>query len=593
MKRVSNISQKNKKSESGNAVLKYSYLLLIIIPLVLFIPSLRNGYVYFDDDILILDNQAKITNPDNFLKTFKTDAFFNNTSPYYRPMLNVSLMLDSQVAGTKPGFYHFMNLLYHILCCITLLWLLQLLGLSREKAFAGSVIFSIHPLMASAVFWIPARNDLLVTLFGLLFLSLSIIWFRQRKPLLLLASIFSFALALFSKESGILLPVLLIIYLFSTKQLTWDKRTAMLFSGIVLITIGWFILRTTSISRVGTWQLGLWAIWANFPFPFEIIAKFFLPFNLAVTPVYTSLYTGIGILISILILGFFLISKEKVVWLFVFGIIWYVAFSLPNMFVRLDTSADNYDYLVHRSYLPLAGLLISLLVIIPERWVKLNLRINIAWLTIVMITLAINSMFLGTRYKDANSFWGSSIVYKPGKAWFHYFLGRSYFKQQDYPSFEYHLRKAISIKKHPRFLYHLGMIYFVDKKSYDSAFLLFNEARALGFTEPEGNANYVKLCVETARRFFEQAQYKKAVERSQLAVTLDPLNSIAIYNLGLYMVYCGEEKKAAPLWRRSLVIDPELKEAYRSLYFYYLNNTTNRDSIEYFAREFRKRGGVL
>ncbi len=584
---------KTSKPEPVNMLVKYSYLLIVLIPLLLFIPSLRNGYVYFDDDILILDNQAKITNPDNLLKAFKTDAFFNNMSPYYRPMLNVSLMLDAQVAKTNPGFYHFMSLVYHILCCLSLFWLLQILGFSPNKSIVGTLIFSIHPLMASAVFWIPARNDLLVTLFGILFMALSITWFRRGKVLQLFTAVLCFFMALFSKESGILLPFLLLLYLFSKKQLSFDSRKILLFAGVSLVTIAWFFLRTNSISRVGTWQLGIWALIANYPFPFEIIAKFLLPFNLAVTPVYTAIFTGLGILFILLIAGVFLFRKEKVIWLFVFGLIWYFSFSLPNMFVRLDTSADNYDYLVHRSYLPLAGFLISLLVIVPEHWFLLKNRLPKAVLAILLIILAGNSLFLGSRYHDANSFWGSSISYKPERAWFKYFLGRSYFKNKDYVSFEKYLRKAIVLKKHPRFLYHLGMIYFVEKKNYDTAFILFNEARATGFTDPEADSNYVKLCVASARDFFEKGQYEKAVERSEIAVKLDPKNSIAFYNLGLYLVYSGNEKRAATVWRRSLSIDPELKEAYRSLYFYYLNNTTNRDSIEYFAREFRRRGGRI
>jgi Tfp pilus assembly protein PilF len=572
---------------------KYHYLIVFLLPLILLSFSLHNGFVYFDDDILILDNQAKISDLSNIGKAFRSDAFLNNSSPYYRPLLNISLMLDAQVAKADPGFYHFMNLVYHCLCCISLLWFFRLLGIKREIALAGAIVFSVHPLMASAVFWIPARNDLLVTLFGLLFLSLSITFFHNRKPLILLLAIVSFAAAIFSKESAVLLPFILALYLLSTRQYAFDRRKIFLTLGLILVTAVWFILRMSSIRMVGAWQLGLWAVVANFSFPLEIIAKFILPFDLAVTPVYSSIYTGLGMLFFIVILFSFFIRKEKVVWLFIFGITWYIAFSLPNMFVRLDTSPSSYDYLVHRAYFPLVGLLVSILSLIPGHWVRFNYRPFIVWFSILIVILGGNSVYLGTKYRNAASFWNSAIAYHPDRAWFHHFLGRYYFKQHDYILFEQQLRKAISLNKHPHFLYNLGMLYFVEKKSYDSAFLLFNEARATGFTDPEANTNYVKLCLESARAYFEQGQYKKAVDRCQLAVDLEPENSVAAYNLGLYLIYSGEKKRAATSWRRSISLDPELKEAYRNLYYYYRNNTTFKDSVEYFAREYRKRGGSI
>ena len=572
---------------------RYHYLIVFLLPIILLCFSLFNGFVYFDDDILILDNQAKIADLTNIGKVFLSDAFLNNTSPYYRPLLNVSLMMDAQVAKTKPGFYHFMNLFYHCLCCMSLLWLLRLLKFNKELALAGSLVFSIHPLLSSAVFWIPARNDILVALFGLLFMSLVIIWIRTKKSWLLPAIILSFAAALFSKESGILLPFLIIVYLILTKQISITPGKIILFLGLVIVVAIWILLRMLTIKVHGSWQLGPSAIVANIPFLFEIIARFFIPFSLAVTPVYTLLYTSFGILILITIILVFAMKKEKVVWQFVFGLIWYISFSLPNMFVRLDVAANSYDYLVHRAYFPLVGLLISILSLIPQHWELLNRKVLQAGFTILMIILLMNSVFLGIKYKDATSFWGSAIAYRPEKAWFHHFLGRYYFKQQDYTSFENHLRKAISLNRHPRFLYNLGMIYFLEKKSYDSAFLLFKEARATGFTDPEANSNYFKLCVESARIFYEEGNYKKAAERCQLAIDLDPSNPVALYNMGLYLIYSNEPKRAATLWRRSLLLDPDLIEAYRSLYFYYLNNTSNRDSINFYAIEYRKRGGLL
>jgi Flp pilus assembly protein TadD len=503
-------------------------------------------------------------------------------------------MFDAMISGTNPGFYHFMNLLYHCLACITFLWLLRVIGIRPELALAGALVFAVHPLVASAAFWIPARNDLLVTLFGLLFMTNGILWLKEKKLFNFIVAILAFTVALFSKESGVLLPLLLGLYLVLNRSLKPEKEIFMMAGGIGLVIIGWYALRATAITMHGSWQIGGWAILENFPFPLEIIAQFFLPVNfLAVTPVYSSTCTGLGVLTVIILLATFFMRKEKSSWLFVFGFLWYIAFSLPNMFVRLDTAHASYDYLVHRSYFPLTGFIIALLSLIPINWLTHKRRLTLILFGLLLSVLAGSSVILGTRYRNAETFWNSAITYNPNRAWFHHFLGRYYFKNNDFKAFEQHTRKALLLDRSPHFLYNLGMIYFLEKKSYDSAFLLFNEARATGFTDPEANKNYFNLCMESARMFFGNGDYVKAVERCKIATDLEPENSVAAFNMGLFLMYAGEIKGAAAWWRRSAELDPEMKETYRNLYYYYLNNTTMKDSTEYFATEYRRRGGVL
>jgi len=579
------------KTKTSGSFIRYRYLIVFLVPFIFFTFSIRNGFVYFDDDILVLDNQAMLSDLSNIGKIFRSDAFMNNSSPYYRPMLNVSLMVDAQLGKSNPAIYHFMNLLYHGLCCISLLWLLQLVGLSREKAFAGTLVFSVHPLMANAVFWIPARSDLLVALFGILFFALSIKYAKERKPALIISAILCFTAALFSKESAVLLPLLLLLYFLLTKEKLF--RNLALIAVPALVIAGWYYLRSVSVRMIGPEQMGVTSIIKNLPFPVEIIARFFFPFNLAITSVFSVFFTWMGILISIAIPVIYLFRRGKKIPLFFFGIIWYVAFSLPNMFVWLNTTPASYEYLVHRAYMPVAGLLMTILLIIPENWVDLSNRRILALFLSITLVLATTSVIQGRKYHDASAFWNSAIKYNPHKAWFYHFLGRYYFKQKDYATFEKYTRKALSLKAEPWFLYDLAMICFVEKKQYDSSFYYFNRARATGFTDPEANKNYILLCLESANNFFGKKEYEKAVERCRLGIELNPANPVAAYNMGLYLIYSGEKKQATSWWRRSLLLNPDLIEAYRSLYFYYLNNTQLTDSINYYAREYEKRGGSI
>jgi len=95
-------ARKNKAPIKELKIFRYSSLLVIIVPFLLYLSALRLGFVYFDDDILILGNFEKISHISNIGHAFRTDAFFASLSPYYRPLLNVSLMLDAAVGGKKP-----------------------------------------------------------------------------------------------------------------------------------------------------------------------------------------------------------------------------------------------------------------------------------------------------------------------------------------------------------------------------------------------------------------------------------------------------------------------------------------------------------
>jgi hypothetical protein len=90
-------------------------------------------------------------------------------------------MFDAAFGGKAPLFYHLSNIGYHVLSCVSLLWLLGLLGFSKPKSLVATLIFAVHPVMGHAVLWIPARGDLLVTLFGILSCSFFIRFLKEGK----------------------------------------------------------------------------------------------------------------------------------------------------------------------------------------------------------------------------------------------------------------------------------------------------------------------------------------------------------------------------------------------------------------------------
>ena len=137
-------------------------------------------------------------------------------SPYYRPLVVLSFMLDRVLFGENPAGYHVHNVLWH-LAAVGLLQGLCLRRLGASRALVAGLIFGLHPIQSEAVLWISARNDLMCAagVFGGL-------WVADARPrawgVLLVACV---GLAALSKEVGLLFPVYLLLW-----RLLWRERPA-------------------------------------------------------------------------------------------------------------------------------------------------------------------------------------------------------------------------------------------------------------------------------------------------------------------------------------------------------------------------------
>ena len=585
------MSAKKIKQDPFDRFFKYSGIIVFLVPFLFYLSALRLGYVYFDDDVLILENQAKISNPANLGTIFTTDVFLGKTVPYYRPLLNVALMIGSGLGAANPIGYHLVSVLIHCLNCLGLLWLLSLLGFSKPKSLAGTFLFSLHPLISNAVCWVPALNDLLITLFGILSFATFIKVTQQRSLKYLILHLLFFAGAFFSKESAVALPFVFLLYLILKKQRLLDvQKTIMYLSWLGIIAI-WFFMRKSSIGVLQGDEQGVGAILRNLPFLPEIISGFFLPFNLSVMPVFTLFRTFSGVVIILLIAAAIMLDKKKNTTLVILGLAWFLAFAIPNMFIRQFNTADSFDYLPHRACLPSVGLLVMVLAMLPEAWADLRKRQVQVILASLLAVFVLFSLVQEQKYKDGEAFWGSILKESPDRAWFHHFYGRYYFKQQDMAKFEEQLHEAVRLKEYGTFDYNLGMIELMEKKNYEGAFVYFTRAIEKGETKPEVMRNFINLCVESSAALAKSGAYDKASERAGIALKYDPANTDAMMNMALFSVNMGNSRKASALWHQVTLLNPSDKTAWKNLFLYYSATKTLSDSADYCAAQFVKCGG--
>jgi hypothetical protein len=133
--------------------------------------------------------------------------------PELRPMPALSFILDGLIWRGNPVGYRGSNLLLHLGCSYLVFEVgARLLRLQMPMALAAALLFAVHPCHVEPVVWITGRVDLLPTAFCLGGL-LAFARFRENAGLLpLAASYLCYIGAAFSKEYGLVLPLLIAAY---------------------------------------------------------------------------------------------------------------------------------------------------------------------------------------------------------------------------------------------------------------------------------------------------------------------------------------------------------------------------------------------
>ncbi len=178
---------------------------LAALLLAAFAPSLLNPFL-LDDRVLIVQN-ARIRGF-RYLLDLLTSPFFPvedaGQGAYFRPLANISFLLDYQVWQLRPLGYHLTNVLLHgVNAWLVFRLLKKIPGLGTACAWLAAAVFCVHPLQTSAVYYVSGRTDELSALFALL--SLLAAGPGTVRALVCAACFF---LSLLAKENTLLLPVL-------------------------------------------------------------------------------------------------------------------------------------------------------------------------------------------------------------------------------------------------------------------------------------------------------------------------------------------------------------------------------------------------
>ena len=207
--------------ESGGGISKWtaSHLLpiaiLVLVSLVVYFNSLTNGFVY-DDYATIVENKY-IQHPGKSLPSLFSRSYFNIASgeASYRPVATLSYYLIYSIGELNATYYHLFSVVLHALNVILVYLLANLIIKNRHSALIAGLLFACHPALTEAVDAISYNEDLLAAAFFFLaFICYTGIKTGEVKSCIKVygLSLFSFLLALLSKEMAITLPAVIFLY---------------------------------------------------------------------------------------------------------------------------------------------------------------------------------------------------------------------------------------------------------------------------------------------------------------------------------------------------------------------------------------------
>ena len=389
--------------------------MLVLVPLILNWKIINFDFTRLDDSMIIKNNYSFLSDFSNAVKAFEYDNFISKEGTnYYRPIQTITFMVDAQISGEKPQAYHFSNLLYHILTVISLFFLLRLLGIKNNLSFFLSLLFSVHPLFTDAIAWIAGRGDILAGLFGTVSFILFIKYTETKNKLFYFLHSAAFAAALFSKEISVTLPVIIVFYFWFVKNNKYKIRELFPFIASWGIIILFFLfLRSRFVHPEDI--VSLESFVKNLPVIPIFIVKLFFPFNLSPMPVYDIIYTIAGIIF--VILGFYYVLKFKPlnINLIMLGILWFLVFVAPAMFLRIRQADFSFEYLECRAYLPSIGIFLAVGIFLNEM-IKKN-GILIKMFIPVIIVFSVLTFMYSDIFTHPMLFYSSVIDSNPKNAY--------------------------------------------------------------------------------------------------------------------------------------------------------------------------------
>ncbi len=558
----------------------FVYVLFFVFAFVIYGQVLGFYIGKFDEDLLISGNLSILKDFNNLKMAFTRDAFLSFLGVgFYRPLQTVTFMIDAHFFHERGSIFYLTNMLLHAATCSALFYLLALLGNSRKSSFVFTLLYLAAPLFVHAIAWAPSRGDLLIGLTGILSVAFFIKMVNSGQYRYGVYTLLAFLAAMFSKETALFIPLLITVWYF-----LGEKKKKLPIPGIILLIVGflliyaaYFFLRAQVVKIPSTAaEFGIGPFFHNIRTLPEYMAKFLIPLYLSPMADFTLTNTIMGLILFALFALLAFRYSRGVSKMEIFGITWFLVFAAPGVMYSHLLGSAAYDYLEHRAYLPMAGIVIFLIFLVnslPEGKVQNRF---LAAVLLVSLALGTYSFFYTGNYENPIVFYDYTIKSNPGSAMALSNRGLIRADFKDYQGAVADYDKAIAIKPDYSKAYvnkGISLAALHDEagaiEQYDLAIRYeprlfqahFNKGNAESVLKRYAEAlqeydtaiqimpGYVNTYTARASTYYNLSNFAAADRDFTTAIRLDPKNNMAFLNRGKVRYNVNDKAAACADWR--------------------------------------------
>ena len=555
-------------------------LLLTAVTVAVYYNSLHNEFLF--DDLQTIVEQKSAGGPGEFAQL---QALLRGRAAY-RPIRSASYAFDYALSGLDPWGYHLSNVAYHTLSATLVFLIARTLFNQTGLALFTAILFAVHPVQTEAVTYLSGRRDVLSGLFVLLGFYIFLRYRQTGRAGYLGGVLLLYPLAFFSKESGIILPLLCFSYdVISRIQVkgrggglppfreiwacAWSavREARLLYLPLIVLAGGlaFYVLFLVRGTWVRTYYGGsLWFTGLTMARVFlQYIKLLIFPLTLNADysynafPVTTS-WADANALLAVLILvalGCGLLSILQSRPLVAFGGAWFFVALLPvsQIIPHHEMMAEHFLYIPSVGFFLMVAALFDPLVDRPRVAPMLY-----AAGVVALLLLSLRTVWRNADWRDELTLWGKTVQVAPQAARARNNLGAAYLRRGELTRAEAELEAAVQIK--PDFAVahgNLGKI-FLDRDGLERAERELQTALRLKEDE-------VIPRLWLGAVYVRKGQMAEAEQQFRAALASPPYDAYAYNNLGVLFAKGGRVKEAESAFREALRRMPDLAEARQNL----------------------------
>jgi protein O-mannosyl-transferase len=582
-------------------------LILLALSILLVYGQVYNyDFINVDDDKYVYENVIvqRGLNPESIIDSFTS----TNGTGLWIPVTWISFLFDYSLFGLQPGWYHLINVLFHLLSTLILFLFLRKITGYTTRSFFVAALFALHPLHVESVAWITERKDVL----SIFFMMAALLMYAKYVERLTLGRyipvIILFSLGIMAKPMIITFPYILLLldwwllrrFKIAGKVIDRNSISSMKIepvtnTRIIIEKIPFFIISaivsgiTFYAAKTGNALISL----ENYSFSQrlqESVVSYALYIWKTIIPVHLAVFyphRNVAIpLWEIVCAGLFLVGVTVLVIRFarrypsvIFGWLWYLGALLPVIGIFQAGEQKMADRFM---YMPIIGLFIMGVWGVSESLKNWRHSKNILPILFTAVILTCGSLtWVQLHYwKNSYTLLTHALEVTSNNSLAHNNLGLYLSTHGDREDALIHYREALKINPwQPEAHNNIGIILNEEGKTAE-ALEHFREALKL-------SPNFEKAQQNIAIVYADQGMTDEALIHFNETLKLNPNNYKALMGIGILWQNRGDNGKALKYYREALKLDPGITGIHYNIGIILYGEGRIDEALTYFQEELR------